>query len=394
MSDESSWEAKNHAATQLHLQGRYAEAENLFVAALEEVEQSGQEDLRLALVLNNLANLYHNQKKYDRAEPLYRRALAIREAQLEPTHLLVAQSLNNLAALCRDRSQYAEAENLIKRSLAIKENLHGSRHMSLTNSINTLAAIYGDQSRYAEAEELFKRSLDIRQDAFGSHHPSVASSLVGLGETYADQGRYPEARAVFERALRIREEALGPEHPAVAAALEAEARLLRKMEREAEAQEVEARAQAIRELHPLGRNDPETLSPQVQAAFLAGTISSSWIRMPSGSSANALRMVPSLVLARTCGAAANFSGPPLGLEVFIHRVESFDPETHMRDADLIDLDASAGRRLAFRRDDDHDRGVFGHAVGPLSCSAVIVDRGGFDKDSTTFETNSSAGWQI
>ena len=57
MDDELRWEASNHNATQLHLQGRYEEAEGLFVEALEEVEQFGEKDTRLAIVLNNLANL-------------------------------------------------------------------------------------------------------------------------------------------------------------------------------------------------------------------------------------------------------------------------------------------------------------------------------------------------
>ena len=40
-----------------------------------------------------------NQGKYDDAEPLYKRALAIREETLGPQHPHVAESLNNLALL-------------------------------------------------------------------------------------------------------------------------------------------------------------------------------------------------------------------------------------------------------------------------------------------------------
>lgn len=85
--------------------------------ALREAEQFGEADVRLTLVLNNLANLYHDQKKYVQAEPLYRRVLAIREARLSYTHLLVAQGLNTLATLSRDQGQYGEAEAFIKRCL-------------------------------------------------------------------------------------------------------------------------------------------------------------------------------------------------------------------------------------------------------------------------------------
>ena len=40
-----------------------------------------------------------NQGKYDDAEPLYKRALAIGEETLGPRHPYVASSLNNLATL-------------------------------------------------------------------------------------------------------------------------------------------------------------------------------------------------------------------------------------------------------------------------------------------------------
>ena len=39
-----------------------------------------------ATSLNNLALLYDNQGKYDDAEPLYKRALAVREDVLGPMH--------------------------------------------------------------------------------------------------------------------------------------------------------------------------------------------------------------------------------------------------------------------------------------------------------------------
>ncbi len=40
----------------------------------------------LPLSLNNLASLYHSQGRYDEAEPLYQRSLAIREKALGENH--------------------------------------------------------------------------------------------------------------------------------------------------------------------------------------------------------------------------------------------------------------------------------------------------------------------
>jgi tetratricopeptide (TPR) repeat protein len=68
-------------------------------------------------VLNNLANLWHNQGKLAEAESLYQRALAVREEQYGPHHPLVAQSLNNLASLYRELGKYHEVEEFLQRVL-------------------------------------------------------------------------------------------------------------------------------------------------------------------------------------------------------------------------------------------------------------------------------------
>ena len=69
---------------------------------------------------------YDNQGRYADAEPLYKRALAVREKTLGPDHPDVAQTLNNLALLYYNQGRYAEAEPLYKRALAIYEKALGS----------------------------------------------------------------------------------------------------------------------------------------------------------------------------------------------------------------------------------------------------------------------------
>jgi tetratricopeptide (TPR) repeat protein len=53
----------------------------------------GPAHLDTASSLNNLAWLYQQQGKYAEAQPLYQRALAIREQQLGPDHPDVAYPL-------------------------------------------------------------------------------------------------------------------------------------------------------------------------------------------------------------------------------------------------------------------------------------------------------------
>ena len=62
--------------------------------------------------------LYY-QGRYEEAEPLYKRALEIRERVLGPDHPDTATSLNNLAILYDNQGRYEEAEPLYKRALEI-----------------------------------------------------------------------------------------------------------------------------------------------------------------------------------------------------------------------------------------------------------------------------------
>ena len=64
----------------------YPEAEKQWSAALKEAEGFGPQDPRLATTLNNLGEVYRAQGRYAEAEPLYKRALAIREKALGPEH--------------------------------------------------------------------------------------------------------------------------------------------------------------------------------------------------------------------------------------------------------------------------------------------------------------------
>ncbi len=81
---ETRWDSIMAGAAKAYQQADYAEAEKLFLGALKEAEKFGEQDPRLATSLNNLAALYDEQGKYAQAEPLYQRALAIKENALGP----------------------------------------------------------------------------------------------------------------------------------------------------------------------------------------------------------------------------------------------------------------------------------------------------------------------
>lgn len=68
---------------------------------------------------HHLALLYTHGSEYAKAEPLYRRALAMRENALGPDHPLVAGCLNNYADLLDALNQPERAAELRARASTI-----------------------------------------------------------------------------------------------------------------------------------------------------------------------------------------------------------------------------------------------------------------------------------
>ncbi len=159
---ETQWDKHMTTAAKAYQQGRYTDAERSFQAAVKEAEALGPQDPRLATSLNNLAELYRLQGKYAEAEPLNKRALAIRQKALGPAHPDVANSLNNLAGLYHQQGKYNEAEPLYKRSLAIVEKALGPAHPHVATSLENYAMLLRKTNREAEAARMEAHAEAIR----------------------------------------------------------------------------------------------------------------------------------------------------------------------------------------------------------------------------------------
>ncbi len=307
---DRAWQSYIDAAVEAYVEGDYAEARKQFEAAVKTAEAFEPEDTRLATSLNGLAETYRAQGRTAEAEPLHKRALAIREKALGQGHPDIIQSLNNLAGLYLAQGRTAEAEPLLKRAQDLEAQVSaqftlwqshitsgesayregdytqaeeqfaaaltvavgfGPQDPRLATSLNNLAELYRVQGKYADAEPLYLRALAIVEKALGPEHPDVAASLNNLAALYHTQGRYAEAEPLFERSLAIREKVLGPEHPDVATSLNNLAVLYQAQGKYAEAEPLYERSLKIVE-KTLGPDHPNVAtSLENYAALLRET---------------------------------------------------------------------------------------------------------------------------
>ncbi|MBD1996292.1 tetratricopeptide repeat protein [Leptolyngbya sp. FACHB-541] len=249
-------------------QGRYEEAEPLYLRALEiSKEQLGENHPDVSNRLNNLASLYHSQGRYEEAKPLLLRALEISKEQLGENHPDIAIWLNNLAGLHRSQGRYEEAEPLLLRALEISKEQLGENHPDIAIWLNNLAELYRSQGRYGEAELLYQQALAISEEQLGRNHLQFAASLHNLANLYCLQGRYKEAEPLLLRALEISKEQLGENHPDIATKLHNLASLYRSQERYGEAEPLLLRALEISE-ERLGENHPDIATSVNNLALL------------------------------------------------------------------------------------------------------------------------------
>jgi tetratricopeptide (TPR) repeat protein len=91
-------------------------------------------------------------------------------------HPLVANSLHNLATLYRDQGRYAEAEPLFQRALQIREQQFGPEHPETAETIHDLAVFQDMQGNSLNALSLYQRAFTIREQVFGSEHSKTKAT--------------------------------------------------------------------------------------------------------------------------------------------------------------------------------------------------------------------------
>lgn len=147
----------------------------------------------------------------------------------------------------RFQGRYAEAEPLYKRAQAIREKVWGPKHQSVASILNERAGLLKVQVRTEARRSLGSKVVRELLDFLGAH-PCLAMAEYSLDmvRRRSDsspkstrrvamlsrfQGNLPRAESLYDRVQSIWEKVLGPEHPHVADVLYNRGLLLKKQVR-------------------------------------------------------------------------------------------------------------------------------------------------------------------
>jgi serine/threonine protein kinase/predicted negative regulator of RcsB-dependent stress response len=211
-------------------------------------------------VLHALAETYRSLDDYDRAIPLFKRAIELKrsaagdnaettlislnklsESQahsgdvhgaIETQEEVVALAaktlgkesgeysswLSNLGNMYADVGRLADAERLLRESLAIDRRIRGSDHEDMPYSINNLATILVDEGKCDDAIALHEESLALRRRFYGVPSTEVAVALGNYARALNCAGRHAEAETAADSALAMCVTVFGPDHQRTATA--------------------------------------------------------------------------------------------------------------------------------------------------------------------------------
>lgn len=112
-------------------------------------------------------------------------------------------ALDNMAENYRVERRYEDAINTYKKALIIRQSNYGDQSPRLVPSLSRLANIYISHAEYAEAEALLQRAISIQKSNYGYESVQVASALRSLAELYRVQGTLSKCESVLNQAIAI-----------------------------------------------------------------------------------------------------------------------------------------------------------------------------------------------
>ncbi|KAJ1458425.1 hypothetical protein M885DRAFT_561643 [Pelagophyceae sp. CCMP2097] len=226
-------------------QGLFDKAEPLYRRALGNLvaERLGRGHPNVATLTNNMAAVYAAQGRCDEAQPLYLRAMAVYAKTVGTAHPLFETALENCASMLRRAGALDEAMPLYRIALRIKEH----RHAECAAAMSALAAMLRVQGKLAESEALFRRVWEIRVAAAGRRSLPAATALSNLGNCLKHRGQHAAALDCYADALAIREHEASKISLDVARTLVGQADVFSRQRRFGEAAGVLRRALAVHE---------------------------------------------------------------------------------------------------------------------------------------------------
>jgi tetratricopeptide (TPR) repeat protein len=233
---------------------KWAEAELAYTKGIELLESvDGLETISSVPLLDGLATVYQEQGNALKAEAALLRLLSVKSLQLGTGHLDTAPVLERLASVYRQARRYEEAASMFERAHEIRRNQGDQAAAAAT--LAQLTDVYVRMGKLAESEPLNRQLFLQREQNLLVMARQYAANQTALGRFAEADILYNVARQIYERAWpqttsKLVKTAAKPSAPPalLVETLEQHAQVLRKLNRKKDASRLEKQARPLREI--------------------------------------------------------------------------------------------------------------------------------------------------
>jgi tetratricopeptide (TPR) repeat protein len=185
--------------------GKFAEAEAEIAQVLElATKPEALKSPSVPICLSWCADVYQNEGKYEEAEKLLRRAIAIDKIRgADPSW-----SMTTLAGVLEHQGRLSETVQMLKEAANTKPQ---SKDVDRKQSQYPLACFYWEHGQYAQAEPGLKAWWPARSKEIAKYPEWAAEPLAVMGAFYEEWGKFDQAQGFLEKALTVSTKNCGPD---------------------------------------------------------------------------------------------------------------------------------------------------------------------------------------
>ncbi|MEM1169915.1 MAG: tetratricopeptide repeat protein [Cyanobacteria bacterium P01_H01_bin.35] len=154
----------------------------------------------IAQTLNNIGDVYINQRKYSEALDVLQQALTIRRQINDRSG--VAETLNLIGFVYQRQREFSQALNLHQEALDISQAV--SDRSKEGESLHNIGAVKASQRQLEQALQFYQEALIIREEV--GDRRNLGRTLNNMGVVYFNQGNYDKALEKYQKALTVRRE--------------------------------------------------------------------------------------------------------------------------------------------------------------------------------------------
>ncbi len=222
---------------------------------------SGESHPGMVALKTTLSHLAARRGDHERAKQLAVEAVNLAE-QVMPEHTRLAQAYAQLAGVYQETGETSKAYAEYQKALTI-QLLHPEKGYAIGVTFNNLAYLDLEQKKLSEAEQHFAKALPIFREAFGETHPHTLTVAMNLAEVVLKLGQPIKAldiMAQVEQAHRT----LSADDPALAESLTLHGEIYLGAGDPKKAEELLSRAMAV---YPQV-SEPSQIDPELKARTL------------------------------------------------------------------------------------------------------------------------------